>query len=210
MAKAKSTKLRFLYTLYALHKYTDEKHGLNSFTLNDYLKQYNLDCSGNKYFRNTIKALREFGVDVQRKNGVRIKDRPLTDEILQLINFAVITSPLISKDQASDVMNSLKPFVTLYQEKLLDNYVEIKAIRENSEMLYQNCCIIQKAILNNKLIKFTNCNTSSPRSKCTAFSPKCIYKDDNRLFLFGYNHTKQVEEEVELVTLANVTLIKRT
>ncbi len=209
MAKAKSTKLRVLHTLYALHKYTDKKHGLNSFTLNDYLKQYNLDCSGNKYFRSIIKALREFGVDVQRKNGVWIKNRHLTDEILQLINFAVTTNPHVSKEQATDVLNCLKPYVTIYQEEILDNYVEVKTISKNSETLLQNSCIIQKAIINEKQIKFTSCNTSSPCSPRMIFSPKSIYKDDNRLFLSGYNHTKQVEEEVELVTLTNVKLIKK-
>ena len=209
MAKAKSTKLRVLHTLYALHKYTDEKHGLNSYTLNDYLKPYNLDCTCNKYFRNTIKALREFGIDVQRKNGVWIKNRPLTNEILQFINFAITTNPHVSKEQATDALNSLKPYVTIYQEGLLDNRIDAKSERNDGEALYQNCCIIQKAIINNGQIKFTYCNTTTHHPKCSLFSPKSIYIDNNRLFVSGYNHSKESDEEIELGSFANVKLINK-
>ena len=44
--KAKSMKMRFLITLYALFRHSDEDHRLNTSKINEFLRPYQLDCTG--------------------------------------------------------------------------------------------------------------------------------------------------------------------
>ena len=208
MVKAKSIKLRIFITLQALTKHADKNHGLNSLTLNEYLRPYGLDCS-NKYFRNTIKALREFGVDVKRKNGVWINNRPLTDERLQILAFALSTNPYITKEQAEEVLEGVKPFITIYQEELLNNYVSLSATNVSDNSLYTNYSVIKKALLNNAQIKFTTFNSERiPQNKYTVFTPKSICQNKNGLYLIGSNHSTNRSEKVALKAIYNVKLVK--
>ncbi len=121
--KVKSAKLRTFAILYAFYKYSDEKHRLNSSSLNKLLAPYGLECD-KSVIRNTVKRLREFGVNVGYKGfwgtaGFWLADRPLSDDKLNELIYAVRSNPNLSTEQANSILNSLKPLVTVYQENLL-------------------------------------------------------------------------------------------
>ena len=178
MAKPKSTKLRIFIALQVLFKCTDEKHGLNSIKLNKFLEPYNLDCSF-KFFKSMIRDLRAFGVDVQRKNGVWIKNPPITEDNLQKVIFAVSTNPLLSKEEATDILQTLKPVVTIYQEEDLEGYVEKKHQTEPNNRLFEICSTIQKAIRTSAKIRYTTdeINPNIP-SKYRLLTPVNICQKD--------------------------------
>ena len=132
MAKPKSMKLRTLVTLHALFKHSDATHRMNSIKLNDFLRPYNLDCTS-RVLNDTVRVLREFGVDVRNKGvwenqGIWIQDRPLPDAELNQLIFAVTTNPHLSKSQATEILQNLQPFVTVYQEHLLQGFVDCTPI----------------------------------------------------------------------------------
>ena len=128
MAKPKSLKLRTLVTLHALWKHSDANHRMNTVKLNEHLRPYNVGCTTSRVLNDTVRILREWGMDVRSKGvwenqGIWIENRPLPDHELSRLIFAVTTNPHLSKDQASDILQSLKPFVTVYQEHLLQGRV---------------------------------------------------------------------------------------
>lgn len=202
MRKQKSVKLRIFIALQALFKCTDERHGLNSVILNEFLKPYNLDCK-NTFLRSTAEDLRTFGVDVQRKNGLWVKNHPFTEEKFQKLLFAVSTNPYLSKDEVTEILQNLKPFVTIYQEEYLEGAVDTNT--ETDGTLYKTFYMLQKAIRTNKTVKYT---TSVPgetkRRMFYKYSPKAFYHAVDGLYVTGYNHTLKKEQSVKLNAITAV------
>ena len=217
MAKPKSSKLRTLIALHALYKYTDKEHRMNSLQLNDYLRPYGLECS-NVFLSKLIRAMQEYGIDVYRsgsfeQRGVFVQDRPLSEDQLQKLIFAVTTNPHLSKDQATEVLQGLKPFVTVYQEHLLRGTVETDPIMV-SEDLHQTYTIVQEAISSHRRIVFRVDRLKYDKDNQTVekiqrikmrFTPRYIFQKKDKLYMVGYNSTKQIFEAVDLKDITYVS-----
>lgn len=218
MAKPKSMKLRTLVTLYALLKHSDAKHRMNTVKLNKHLKPYGLDCTS-RVLSDTVRILKEAGVDVRHKGewdsqGVWIENRPLPDHELKRLIFAVTTNPHLSKGQVTDILQSLKPFVTVYQEELLQGVVETEPVNEPDDSLYWSYAVIQEAIALKRRVRYTvdyvkynkEAQTVAPcREWATLFTPKCIYQAKGELYMVGYNNT---DRRVDTVNLKDISSIK--
>ena len=63
--KAKAMKLRMLITLHALFKYTDKDHQMNTAKLNEFLRPVGLEFRGGTALSDTVRVLRDFGLDVR-------------------------------------------------------------------------------------------------------------------------------------------------
>ena len=219
MAKPKSMKLRTLVTLHALLKYSDADHRMNTVKLNEYLRPYNVGCTTSRVLNDTVRILREFGFDVRNKGiwdnqGVWIENRPLPDHELRRLIFAVTTNPHLSKEQATDILQSLKPFVTVYQEHLLQGLVETCGVEDRDDGFYWTYYVIQEAIAAGRRVRYTvdylrydkEVQTVAPcRQWATLFTPKCVYQTNNGLFMVGYNNT---DRRVDAVNLEDITSIK--
>lgn len=218
MAKPKSMKLRTLVTLHALFKHSDADHRLNTVKLNEFLRPYGLDCTS-RVLNDTVRVMREIGIDVRNKGewdnqGIWIEDRPLPDHELKRLLFAVTTNSHLSKAQATEILQSLKPFVTVYQEDLLQGFVETKQTIEPDDMLYWTYSVIQEAISSKRRVRYSvdylkydneTQTVENRREWATLFTPKCIYQTDNQLYMVGYNNT---DRRIDAVNLKDITSIK--
>lgn len=225
--KAKSMKLRFLVTLHAIMKYSDENHRMNSIKLNEYLKPYGLDCT-NRVLSDSIRIMREFGIDVQSKGewdnqGIWIKNRPLKSDALNALIFAVTTNPYISSNESERILNELTPFVTLYQEPLLKSCVDKSLNNETMTEMEKKMCediytkyrIICEAIGTSRRLRYQIATFSyNPELKTldvnkewpTLFTPKCIYQYQNKLYMIGYNHTDKKTDAVDLNLICDLKI----
>lgn len=218
MAKPKSMKMRTILTLRALYKYSDENHRFHTSTLNEHLRPYGLECT--RYvLGDTAKVLRELGVDVRQKGqwdnqGFWIQGRPLSEAALHRLIFAVSTNPHLSKSQATDILQSLSPIVTIYQEPLLRSNVDPEPDMEPDDTLYWVYSVIQEAIANRRRVRYTvdymkyNKETHTldqKRQWSTLFTPKCIYQAKSGLYMVGYNNS---DKRLEVVNLKNIADIK--
>lgn len=218
MAKPKSLKLRTLVTLRALLKYSDANHRMNSIKLNEHLRPYGLECTS-WVLSDTVRVLRKMGIDVRHKGewdsqGVWIEDRPLPDHELKRLIFAVTTNPHLSKSQVTDILQSLKPFVTVYQENQLQGLVETEVDMDLDDTLYWTYSVIHEAISSGRRVRYsidyTKYNSESQtvvpcREWATLFTPKCIYQAKGTLYMVGYNNT---DRRVDAVNLADIASIK--
>ena len=219
MAKPKSMKLRLLVTLHALFKYSDENHRLNAVKLNEYLRPYGVQCGTGRSLGDTVRILKEFGVDVRSKGewdhqGIWIESRPLPDYDLNRLIFAVTTNPHLSKEQATEILQSLKPIVTVYQEPMLQGLVETEQNIVPDNMLYDAYSVIHKAIAEKRRVRYTvnylkyNKDAQSVEKQdewATLFTPKLIYQTKNNLYMVGYNNT---DRRIDAINLKNITSIK--
>lgn len=218
MAKPKSTKLRTLITLQALMKYSDANHRMNSVKLNEHLRPYGLECTG-RVLNDTVRVLREMGFDVRNKGewgnqGIWIEDRPLPEYELRRLIFAVTTNPHLSKEQATEILRALHPFVTVYQEPLLQGLVEKEPVIDADDSLYGTYSLIQEAITSGRRVRYINDyikhtggrqGTIHHQEHRTMFTPKCIYQARAELYMVGYNNT---EKRADVVNLNNIAAIK--
>lgn len=220
MAKPKSLKLRTLVTLHALWKHSDKDHRMNTVKLNEYLRPYNVGCTTSRVLNDTVRMLREFGFDVRNKGewdnqGIWIENRPLPDHELKRLIFAVTTNPHLSKDQATEILQSLKPFVTVYQENLLQGVVDAEPMLEPDDALYWAYAVIQEAITSGRRVRYNieyiqyDKETQSVAKRqewATLFTPKCIYQTKGDLYMVGYNNTDRRVETVNLKDIASIKL----
>ena len=218
MAKPKSMKQRTLITLRALYKYSDAEHRMNTVKLNEFLRPYGLNCTS-RVLNDTVRVMRESGIDVRNKGewdnqGIWIEDRPLPSHELRRLIFAVTTNPHLSKTQATEILQSLKPLVTVYQEDLLQGLIDTEPTEEPDDSLYWTFSVIQEAIQQKRRIRYTvdylkyNGQTQGVEAKrewATLFTPKSIYQTQGQLYMVGYNNT---DKRVDAVNLKDISSIK--
>ena len=216
--KAKSMKLRFLLTMKAFFKYTDENHRLNTVKLNKILRPYGLECTF-RVLSDSARILKEYGFDVRSKGewkhqGFWIHNRPLSDETLKKLVFAVSSNPHITDEETTEILCSLAPFVTYYQEPMLCGGVLETDPSTHDEKLYEKYNIIAEAIhLSRRIlytieeVRFNKEEQSVYKAKQweTLFTPKCIYQAKNNLYLVGYNHP---DHRIEAVPLTKITSVR--
>ncbi len=205
--KVKSAKLRTLVSLLAFYKYTDEKHRLNSTKLNELLRPYDLD--GDKgVIRDTVKCLRNFGVNVGYKGfwgtaGYWIADRPLNDELLNKLVFAVSTNPLLSQKEAKEILSALKPLVTVYQEPMLDLTVDSDERNGLNPALYGVYEVTRRAIQKKQRVQYT------VNQQEQLYTPKYLYQTNGRLYMVGYDHHQECPTAVDLNNVAEAKPMPR-
>ena len=206
--KAKSMKLRFLVTLHALWKHSDEKHSMNSVKLNEYLKPYGLECTG-RVLPDTIRAMKDFGINIQSKGeweqyGVWIKDRPLEDEALKNLIFAVTTNPYITKAESERILSALVPLVTTYQEPLLKSSIERTTESRLDDSVCQKYIIIHEAILSGRRVRYRKLSFHYD------FDAKELKIGNGRANLFTPKTIHQHDQKVEAVDLSLISEVKST
>ena len=220
MKKANNMKLRTLYALSVLWKYSDENHKLSSANLSAHLESHGFNYT-KKALSHTVHTLREFGVDIrstgQEKGRSRVwwANRPLCDETLDKLVFAVKTNPYISADQEADIMESLVLLVTEFQEEKLKGSIKRLEKTECNENMYKfysvaQCAIerSEKVIYKKKDIKYDSKTKMYEEivSKAMSFTPNCVCEKSGILYMFGYNHTKRQIEAVPIEDILTIQL----
>ena len=217
--KPKSMKHRLLATLHVLYKHSDKDHRLNTKKLNEYLNPLGLECGTHRSLSDTVAIMREFGVDVRftglfEKQGYWIEDRPLQDDVLRQLVFAVSTNPFLPAEQATEILQKLKPLVTVYQEPMLENMTETGALIRADQKLFDAYSVVCEAIRLNRRLQYTVTQMRYDKETGelfmedewpTLFTPKCVYQTKGRLYMVGYNH---VDKYVGAVNMQQITGIK--
>lgn len=214
--KPKSMRLRFLIALHAFWKHTDKDHRLNLKTLNDRFLPPELSFLSPRSLSETLDAIREFGLDVRRAgrgphDGIWIENRPLSDRDVYALNFAVSTNPYLSKENAEDILHSLRPFVTVYQEPLLEVHTENDPADNLSTSAIDIFGAIHKAIRTKGNIRYrVSCNDPTDNSwipkkslgRSMLFTPSRICENDSGVSVVGYNHKLKQEHTIDLREIA--------
>ena len=218
--KAKSLKLRTLITLIVLWKHTDESHRLNTKKLNVYLKPYGLECT-RRVLADTVRVMREYGIDVKTNGswdniGVWLDNKPLRDDVLDKLIFAIATNPYLSKTEEKSILNALYPLVSSFQEEKLSNSHNLILRSEKAkanDKLLEIYSVIQQAISCNRRVIYKveyiqyDKKKNEPKVRLdvgTLFTPRCIYQTKEKIYMFGYNHPDKKMEAVELNDIAEI------
>ena len=221
--KDNSYKSRTLLAIYTLWKHTDEEHKISSSAISKYLEPYGLKYT-DKALRDTVRKLRDLGIDIrstgQEKGRSRVwwANRPLCDETLDKLVFAVKTNPYISAEQEAEIMESLIPLVTEFQEEKLKSSIKHLNKAKYNEEMYKFYSEVQCAIELGKKVIYTKkdikCDPKTKMSeefvsKPMSFTPNCVCENKSNLYMFGYNHTKHQIEAVPMEDILTLRLSRR-
>jgi len=217
--KPKSPKLKLLVTLQALFKLSDKDHRMNSVKLSKFLEPYGMNVSG-RSLGDTVSILRELGVDVRQKGewdsqGIWIENRPLSTDKLNALIFAISTNPHIKKEMADEILSSLSPFVTVYQEPLLKSIVETVPEIQVDQDLFDKYMVVQDAIVSKRRLRYTlkylkyhkeTKSLEEIEQWPTLFTPKYIFQKNKTLYMFGFNNTDKRVDIVDVKNIANISI----
>ncbi len=193
MSQKKSSKLRTIHTLRILYKYSDEKHRFSTRKLNEHLKPLGLECTA-RVLSDTVDNLRKCGVNVGskgrwEKQGVWIEDKLISDENFKLLMFAITSNPHLTKEEKGVAVDSVKPFLTIYQEDDITDIVNDIAPRNSSATPFQVYCAASEAIKHKKQLR---CFVSTDDSQIKQINivPQLIRSRENGLEVVGYKKNK--------------------
>lgn len=200
MAGSENRKLKLIYTLDILKRYSDEENPMNAKDIAEKLAEFNITAE-RKSIYDDIAYLEQYGCDIiktsQPKKGWFIGDREFEVPEIYLLCDAVRSAKFISSKKTRELLQKLNLMLSVYQSKRLKNSVffSLNDKTENEE-LYYNIDKINSAIEGKKQIKFRyssrvyNENREITRKvKEMTVNPYALTWQDDHYYLIG-NYSK--------------------
>ena len=213
MPKIKSTRQRIVLMLKAFFKHSDAEHPINLVQMNKYLEPYGLEYN-KAIMQETLRDMREAGFDVRTrhkwdKHGAWFESRPLKDEQLSKLIFAVDSNPYLSAEQVTEILQSLAPLVTVYQEPRLAAMTEKMGGTELPPNVQNACMVMSEAIGTKQSVRFRKAlpDTDIFFAKQIYFAPKCMLFDGGRFFAVGVHHERKRIETINLHEITEIELV---
>lgn len=182
MAKAFNQKMKILYLIQMLMKYTDEEHVLNMQEIITELEQKGVK-SERKSIYDDFETMRQFGVAVRFKksqpSGYYIVARDLEPAEIKKIVCLVKHSSDVSEEEAQSLIDKLKQYLSIYQAEKMMAEIALEEAAEKE----------QKAKL--EIPQEVKCETYKADDKKESQDAGEIVKEEVQL-LFKEKHTQAV------------------
>lgn len=179
--------------------------------MNKFLEPYGLEYN-RAIMQEALRDMRAAGVDVRTrhkwdKHGAWLENRPLKDEQLKKLIFAVDSNPYLTKEQVTEILQALAPLVTVYQEPQLAVVTEKIGGSKLPQNVQKAYMIMSEAIGTGTGVVFTKpiYRSTARAAKEMRFSPKQIDWIDGHFYAVGYHHGNK---RIERVDLHDITAIR--
>ena len=214
-------KLRMLYVLDILRKYSDEEHPLSSMKISELLeKEYGIKCDRKATIYSDINTLKEFkdnffnieNVSMPSK-GFCIYEREFELPELYLLCDAVQSAHSVTKSKSKALVSKLETFASVYQSKDIGSSVYIDSRQKSdNKSIYINIFYIQNAIRENKkiAIKYIRHNVDRNSERHYTVSPYAMIWSNDRYYLICNNDTKENLMHVRIDRIKEVEILEQT
>lgn len=160
MARGSNQKLKLIYTLDILKRYSDEDNPINAVDIVEKLAEMGIDAE-RKSIYNDIAVLEQYGCDIIKtstpKKGWFIGDREFEVPEIYLLCDAVRSAKFISSKKTRDLLSKLNSMLSIYQSKRGEGSVYFgEQDKCENEELYYNIDKISNAIESKKQIRLIN------------------------------------------------------
>lgn len=195
-----NSKLRILYILDILSKYSDEEHPLNSTDIIDFLKsEYDITCE-RKTVYDSIDALVDYGYDIIKsgaKKGFFLASREFELPEIRLLIDAVQSADFISAKKSKAILKKFSKYASQYQYARIEKqvYIDNRNKRDN-ESLFYTIDSLHNAITTKKQVKIIYrkrkiSNDIKPHyeEKTMLINPYSLIWSDDHYYLVG-NYAK--------------------
>ncbi len=193
-------KLKIIYLIEILTKYTDENHTLNASQIIEKLNAYGVQAE-RKSIYSDIALLSYSGIlDVEqisgRNGGFHVLSRKFELAELKMLADAVQASKFITNKQCTSLIKKLSDFISVYDEKKLSRSVYIyDRVQDKDKNAYYLIDSIHYAISENKAIRFQYAEYSPSKKRVKRHdgelyevSPYALMWRDEYYYMVAYNH----------------------
>lgn len=177
------TKLKTLYVMEILQKYTDTEHSISAEDICSVLKsEHNINAERKSIYRD-IKILTEYGMDIRRaSNGFYVGSREFLPSEVLLLMAAVQSAEFITSVKCAQLLDKLSTLLSTYQSEHLRKLIEHRGTFGNNEEIYKSIDIISAAIAQKQKLSFyyydyKNGERNDERILFSAYA--IIWKSDN-------------------------------
>lgn len=200
MAKRGNQKLKIIYILDILKRYSDQENSLNAVEIAEKLLDYGIEAE-RKSIYNDIASLEDYGADIikttDKRGGWFIGDREFEVPEIFLLCDAVRSAKFISVKKTREIISKLHKMLSISQVKKRENSVFFSVDGKcTNEELYYNIDSINEAIEKRKQIKlvyslreFGKDREVLQKSKEMTVNPYALSWQDDHYYLVG-NHVK--------------------
>ncbi len=214
-----NSKIKVLYILEILKKYSDEAHPLNSAEIIEKLLAYGVTCE-RKSLYNDIELLQIAGYDIINtktpKSGYFLASREFEQPELSLLADAVMAANFVTPKKTGEILKKLEGFLSVHDAVNFRNRIFIDNTHkcENNE-IYYNIDKIQRAIEGNKRVEFTYIRhkiiDGKPEEHKTTFyvSPYALTWVDDNYYLIGNMHKYNNLIHLRVDRMKGVTIQKK-
>ena len=193
---------RSLFILKYLTEQSDEKHLVTISSINEYLRQHDLDAN-RETISDCIKELQEVGYDIlcvrSTQNQYYMRERTFSLAEVKLLVDAVQSSRFISEEQSLELISKLADLVGSHKGEILKRhlYIESRAKTDNVGIMeYVN--MIHQAIIDNKKIKFKYYEYNASKEKVLRYdgytymlSPCALVWNNDMYYVIGAYKDKE-------------------
>lgn len=191
-------KTRILAVYNILKRKSDEEHPINAKSIIEDLSVLGYDCERKTLYAD-IEALNLFGIEVIHTDypskGYFLSDRSFEISEISLLIDAVLSADFITPKKTEKLINKLRSFLSIYQEKDNTKNTFINNLNKcDNEEIYYSIDLIQRAINNRRKIsllyyKFVvkNGHFIETESKAMKVSPYALIWQDDRYYLVCNN-----------------------
>ncbi len=196
MAARSGQKLKLLYIIEILTKYSDEEHPISATGICDYLSEYGVTAE-RKAIYDDIEQLIFYGYDIIKtrtpKSGYFLASRDFEIPEIYLLCDAVRTARFISAKKTRELTAKLDKMLSVHQQKHRANgiYISSSGKTKNEEIFY-NIDTIERAIENHKKIsmkygvrEIINGREVTINYKDRVISPYAMTWQDDHYYLIG-------------------------
>ena len=218
MSKSARQKLKLIYILDILRKYSDEENPLSANEICEYLEEKGISAERKSVYSD-IEALCEYGYDIIRsfsqKRGFFLASREFEEAEIYLLCDAVRTAKFISPKKTRELVAKLDSMLSknqlLYREKNI--YFDSKQKCQNEE-IYYNIDKISRAISKAKKIKlnYTARKLTGRNIEKTVkemqVSPYALTWQDDHYYLIGNYDKYDNLIHIRLDRISNVEILE--
>lgn len=216
--KTENQKLRIIYLIDILTKYTDEDHLLNSTQIIEKLKAYGIEAE-RKTVYSDINALIDGGIlDIEqvggRHGGVHVLSRKFELPELKMLVDAVQSSKFITKKQCTTLIKKISEFASIYDNKKLSRSVYIyDRATDPAKNAYYMIDSLHAAISENRSILFQYTEMTPKKEKYKrhngefyAVSPYALLWRDEYYYLVAYHHASKTIRHYRVDKMENIII----
>lgn len=196
MARSSNQKLKLIYTLDILKRYSDEGNPINAVDIVSKLAEMGVSAERKSVY-DDVAALEQYGCDIIKssssKKGWFIGDREFEVPEIYLLCDAVRSAKFISDKKTKELLLKLNSMLSIYQAKRRERSVYFGAQDKcGNEELYYNIDKISNAIEEKKQIRLVNSRRSLNKNrevmrtkKQMVINPYALTWQDDYYYLIG-------------------------
>lgn len=215
MPRSYDQKLKILYILDYLQKYSHEDHPVRANELIEMLNKKEIQCDRRTIYSD-IATLQQFGIDIicihGKNGGYYIVSRDFESSELKLLIDAVYSSRYLTEKKSRELIEKLCDLVGEHEASLLKRNVYVSGrVKSMNETIYYNVNDIQEAINQNKQITFRYFDFNIERKrqyrdKHYIASPYGLCQDNENCYLLAYSQRHGITS-YRVDRMENITIL---